>query len=130
MAIKPLFMLIARILTFVFLLISLIVLATTEDFNQISAYRYTFSAIVIGLVYTFLQTALTIFHLISGHNICGDVLAHFEFYGDKVSSHLLATGATTGYGITSGAAATLLLIAFFFSAISSIFSSFNLHNKS
>ncbi|XP_009761747.1 CASP-like protein 4D1 [Nicotiana tabacum] len=128
MAIKPLFMLTARILTFFFLLISLIVLATTEDFNQISAYRYTFSAIVIGLMYTFLQTALTIFHLISGQNICGDVLAHFEFYGDKVSSHLLATGATTGYGITS-AAASLLLIAFFFSAISSIFSSFNLHNN-
>nr|XP_010312506.1 CASP-like protein 4D1 [Solanum lycopersicum] len=143
MEITPLLKLIVRVLTFVFLLVYLIVLAITQNINRILTYRYMLFTIVIGFVHTLVQIAFTIFHLASGQNIGGRFWIHFEFYGDKVASHLLATGTAASFGISPVVnsedqtflnkgylVASILLIAFLFSAISSIFSSLSLHNRS
>ncbi|KAH0714436.1 hypothetical protein KY284_007341 [Solanum tuberosum] len=64
------------------------------------AQHYMLFTIVIGFVHTLLQIAFTIFQLVSGQNIGGRFWVHFEFYGDKVVSHLLATGTAASFGIS------------------------------
>ncbi|XP_019191992.1 PREDICTED: CASP-like protein PIMP1 [Ipomoea nil] len=157
--VSPLINLVVRVFTIILLVASLIVLATDNityglgfydygyqfKFTDIYAYRYMLSVMVIGLVWILLQSAFTIFHFSSGNPLGGNAFAHIEFYGDKVISYLLGTGAAAGFGLTvdakrfseldsfendffnkANAAASLLLIAFFLSAISSVFSSYNL----
>ncbi|BFG22671.1 hypothetical protein CerSpe_089450 [Prunus speciosa] len=88
--------LILRIITFILLLISLIVLGTnTMEINQsklrfqdIYAYRYMLSTIVIGTAYSLLQLALSIQNVVSGQ----DGVLLLNFFGDKLISNLLATG--------------------------------------
>ncbi|KAI5346387.1 PREDICTED: CASP [Prunus dulcis] len=88
--------LILRIITFILLLISLIVLGTnTMEINQsklrfqdIYAYRYMLSTIVIGTAYSLLQLALSIQNVVSGQ----DGILLLDFFGDKLISNLLATG--------------------------------------
>ncbi|PIN12349.1 hypothetical protein CDL12_15049 [Handroanthus impetiginosus] len=100
---------------------------------------------VIGMAYTLLQTAFTMFYVTTGNRFGGDGLAFLEFYGDKVFSYMLATGVGAGFGLTmylkqnddsvdsflnkANSAATLLLIGFIFSAVSSFFSSLSLPKK-
>ncbi|PIN12348.1 hypothetical protein CDL12_15048 [Handroanthus impetiginosus] len=160
--IPPIVMLIVRVLTFISLIVSVIIIVTntatsTVDtsfgtinvkikFNAFYAYRYMLATGVIGMAYTLLQTAFTIFYVTTGNRFGGDGLAFFEFYGDMVFSHMLATGAGAGFGLTvdlnrtsdsetnsflnkANAAASLLLIGFIFSAISSVFSSLSLRKK-
>nr|GMC63641.1 CASP-like protein PIMP1 [Ipomoea batatas] len=157
--VSPLVSLVVRVFTIILIVASLIVLATDNityelgfygnsyqlKFTDIYAYRYMLSVMVIGLAWILLQSAFTIFHFNSGNPFGGEVFAHIEFYGDKVISYLLGTGAAAGFGLTvdakralkldsiqndffnkANAAASLLLIAFLLSAISSIFSSYNL----
>ncbi|XP_050209778.1 CASP-like protein 4D1 [Mercurialis annua] len=154
--------LILRILTFVFLIISLIILTTNTvtlvvnlvelkvQFKDIYSYRYMLATIVIGFAYTLLQIAFTLYNVITGNKVLniGDASLLFGFYGDKVISYMLATGAAAGFASTkdlkplfsgSGSAdeffnkgyasASLLLFAFIFTAISSVFSSYALPNK-
>ncbi|KAH6806307.1 hypothetical protein C2S53_012467 [Perilla frutescens var. hirtella] len=151
-AVSPLVSLIIRVLTFVSLLISVIVIATNNSyvgdtkfkFDDFYAYRYMLATGVIGIAYTLLQTAFTIFFVSTGNRIGGDGLAFVDFYGDKALSYLLATGAAAGFGLTvdlnrggsngflnkANAAASLLFLGFIFSAISSIFSSLSLPKRS
>ncbi|MCD7447202.1 hypothetical protein HAX54_026321 [Datura stramonium] len=104
--------LVMRLITFIFLFVSLIVIATdsfdTFDIygfpvkvtsNDVYAYRYMLSADVIGMTYTLLLVVLTILQVASGNPI-GSGLAYFEFYSDKVILFLLATGAAAGLGLT------------------------------
>ncbi|XP_059309820.1 CASP-like protein PIMP1 [Lycium ferocissimum] len=157
--IPPFVGLIVRILTLICLLSSLIVIATntqttSTDFVDIKikstdfyAYRYLISTVVIGIAYTLLQTAFTIFFVNTGNRLGGEGLCLFDFYGDKFISYFLATGAAASFGMTqdlrrlvandegskfintANAAASLCLIGFCFSAASSIFSSFALPKK-
>ncbi|KAM4104506.1 hypothetical protein ACJW30_06G163000 [Castanea mollissima] len=155
--------LLLKFFNFVLLFISLIVLTTntatayTEDltfkvrFNGIYAYRYMLATNVFGVVYTLLQIAFSIFHIMMGnHLISGDGGALLDFYGDKVISYLLATGAAAGFGVTvdlkatfdaiglvidksfyekAYASASLLLLAFICTAILSVISSYAVPKK-
>ncbi|CAA3002236.1 CASP PIMP1 [Olea europaea subsp. europaea] len=154
--------LVVRILTFVCLIISLILLTTAtgtasnDDYGEVKikfkhfkAFRYLCAATVIGLLYTLLQTALTVFHVSTGNRFGGDGLVYIDFYGDKVVSFILATGGAASFGMTQDfknlidieglgishfirtteAAASLCLLGFLFVAISSIFSSFALPKR-
>ncbi|XP_057981081.1 CASP-like protein 4D1 [Malania oleifera] len=158
----PIISLPLRILTFIFLLISLIILTTNTatlvlglnelnlHFKDIYAFRYMVASIVIGIAYTLLQMAFTIYHLSMGHRLVGgDGFYQFDFYGDKAVSYLLATGTAAAFGASvdmkdalsgtgssvdkffekANAAASLLLFAFLFSAVSSVFSAFALPKK-
>ncbi|XP_059289428.1 CASP-like protein 4D1 [Lycium ferocissimum] len=104
---KPLIMkhLAIRAITFIFLFVSLIVIATdsfdTFDIygspvkvksTDIYAYRCMISADAIGMAYTLLLVWFTIFHVKSGSPIDSG-LAYFEFFSDKslVRSLLLST---------------------------------------
>ncbi|PIN20830.1 hypothetical protein CDL12_06468 [Handroanthus impetiginosus] len=160
--ISPIVILIVRVLTFISLLFSVIIIATNTatstvatsfglidikiNFSAFYAYRYMVATGVIGMAYALLQTAFTIFYVTTGTRFGGDGLAFLDFYGDKVFSYLLATGAGAGFGLTVDlkqnddsetnsflnkaiAAASLLLIGFIFSAISSVFSSLSLSKK-
>nr|XP_023909295.1 CASP-like protein 4D1 [Quercus suber]XP_023926940.1 CASP-like protein 4D1 [Quercus suber]POE92467.1 casp-like protein 4d1 [Quercus suber]POF14619.1 casp-like protein 4d1 [Quercus suber] len=152
--------LLLKVFNFVLLLISLIVLTTNTAtaytevltfkvrFNDIYAYRYMLATNVIGFAYTLLQIAFSIFHIIMGnHLISGDGGALLDFYGDKVISYLLATGAAAGFGVTvdlketfglfidrsfyekAYASASLLLLAFVCTAILSVISSYAVPKK-
>ncbi|XP_055802102.1 CASP-like protein PIMP1 [Solanum dulcamara] len=154
--VPPFVGLIVRVLTLVCLLISLIVIATnthTTSLNFVDiktkstdfyAYRYLISSVVIGMAYTLLQTAFSIFFVTTGNRLGGEGLCLFDFYGDKFISYFLATGAAASFGMTqelkrisdldkflntSNAAASLCLFGFFFAAASSIFSSYNLPKR-
>ncbi|RDX81412.1 hypothetical protein CR513_37916 [Mucuna pruriens] len=150
-------LLLLRVLTFVFLLIALILIAvdkfTDEDtgdktkFNDVYAYRYMLSTIVLGFAYTLLQMAFSIFTVVSGNRVLsGDGGYLFDFFGDKIISYLLLSGSAAGFGFSvdfhrldnsinsfvgkANASASLLLIGFLFTAIASTFTSFALPKKS
>ncbi|WMV23472.1 hypothetical protein MTR67_016857 [Solanum verrucosum] len=156
--IPPFVGLIVRILTFICLLISLIIIATNTEksidedgnedktkFNDFYAYRYLISTVIIGMAYTLLQSAFSIFFVTTGNRFGGEGFCLFDFYGDKFISYFLVSGAAASFGMTqefkrlagsdnkflntSNAAASLCLIGFFFSAASSIFSSYNLPKR-
>ncbi|XP_059669189.1 CASP-like protein 4D1 [Cornus florida] len=148
-----------RVVTFISLMISLIILTTNTAtlyinleniklrFNDVYAYRYMLATIVFGIAYTLLQTAFTIFQVSMGKRLGGDGLYQFDFFGDKVMSYILATGAAAGFGVTidlkpfflgssinhffnkASVAASLLLIVFLFTAVSSVFLSIALPKK-
>ncbi|WJX81093.1 hypothetical protein P8452_64016 [Trifolium repens] len=149
-------LLLLRVLTFVFLLTALILIALTKDddveikFKDIHAYRYMISTIVIGFAYNLLQMALSIFTVVSGNRILnGDGGYKFDFYGDKVTSYFLLSGSAAGFGASedlhrvfkaanlplnsffgkANASASLLLFGFIATAIASIFTSFALPKR-
>ncbi|EXC20163.1 hypothetical protein L484_011407 [Morus notabilis] len=99
------------------------------------------SAIVIGTAYALLQLAFTIYNAVSN----GEGNHLFDFYGDKIVSYLLATGAAAGFGVTNDmktliellstfgnfyekayASASLLFLAFVCTAVLSVLSSYAL----
>ncbi|XP_022134262.1 CASP-like protein 4D1 [Momordica charantia] len=137
--------LVLRVVTFVFLFISIIVLATNSQgnihFHNVNSYRFAMATIIIGGAFNLLQIALSLYYIISKSH--GNLL--FYFYGDKVLSYVLLSGAAAGLGGgidlnaniegmgsffgKGNAAAALLLIAFLCSAAISILSSLALSNK-
>ncbi|KAK7340882.1 hypothetical protein VNO77_21599 [Canavalia gladiata] len=148
--------LLLRVLTFVFLLIALILIAinklTDEDtdtkvkFSDIYVYRYMISTIVIGFAYNLLQMALSVFAVVSGNRVlAGEVGLLFDFFGDKIISYFLLSGCAAGFGFTvelrradssinsftgkANASASFLLFGFLSTAIASIFTSFALPKK-
>ncbi|XP_034915828.1 CASP-like protein 4D1 [Populus alba] len=146
-----------RVLTFAFLMVSLVILTTNTEsiveikvrFKDMYSYRYMLAAIAFGLAYTILQIALTLNHIVKGNGAqtSGDGNLVFDFYGDKVVSYILATGAAAAFGATKDmkpifaglggdkffnkgyASASLLLLGFVCTAISSVFSSHALPKK-
>ncbi|KAK7394211.1 hypothetical protein VNO78_14733 [Psophocarpus tetragonolobus] len=148
-------LLLLRVLTFVFLLIALILIATSKaidadtgdriNFNDFYAYRYMISVIIIGFAYNLLQMAFSIFSVVSGNRVLsGNGGYLFDFFGDKIISYLMISGSAAGFGLTvelnrnlpsnsftnkANASASLLLIGFLFTAIASTFTSFALPNK-
>ncbi|CAI9116091.1 OLC1v1017157C1 [Oldenlandia corymbosa var. corymbosa] len=161
-AVPPLVGLLVRIVTLVCLLVSIVVLVTTSytdttgdevsklKFSDFYAYRYLLSASVVGLAYSFLQTALTVLLVTTGNRIGADSMLLFDFYADKVISYVVATGAAAGFGLSvdlkrllnavdtselntflhkAEAAASLCLLAFVLTALSSIFSSLSLPKR-
>ncbi|XP_028793248.1 CASP-like protein 4D1 [Neltuma alba] len=101
-------LLLLRVLTSVFLLIALILIAVTTQtvaavkfkFTDFHSFRYMLAIIVIGLAYSLVQTSFSIFGLVSGSDALfkGDIAYIFNFYADKIISYLLATGAAAGFG--------------------------------
>uniref|UniRef100_M1CNK4 CASP-like protein n=1 Tax=Solanum tuberosum TaxID=4113 RepID=M1CNK4_SOLTU len=93
--VPPFVSLIVRVVTLIFLLISLIVIATNSYTTSVSfidiktkstdfyAYRYLISSVVIGMAYTLLQTAFSIFFVTTGNRLGGEGLCLLDFYGDK-----------------------------------------------
>ncbi|WVZ07370.1 hypothetical protein V8G54_020716 [Vigna mungo] len=148
-------LLLMRVLTFVFLLIALILIATlkqtdadTEEqvkFSDFYAYRYMLATIIIGFAYNLLQMAFSIFGLVSGNRVLnGDGGYLFDFFADKMISYFMISGSAAGFGLTvelgrgvpsnsftdkANASASLLLIGFVFTAIASTFTSFALPKK-
>ncbi|XP_004492135.1 CASP-like protein 4D1 [Cicer arietinum] len=104
-------LLLLRVLTFVFLLIALILVAIDKEtvessigeieikFKDIHAYRYMISTIVIGFAYNLLQLALSIFPVVSGNRVLtGNGGYMFDFFGDKIISYFLLSGSAAGFG--------------------------------
>ncbi|KAK0592422.1 hypothetical protein LWI29_018869 [Acer saccharum] len=118
-------------------------------FKDIYAYRYMLATIVVGMAYTLLQIFFTLYYISTGNRIItGDGSFTFDFFGDKIVSYLLATGAAAGFGATKDmksvflgmgnadkffnkgyASASLLLIAFVCTAMLSVFSSYALPKR-
>ncbi|XP_073042026.1 CASP-like protein PIMP1 [Primulina eburnea] len=165
-AVPPVVALAARMITFICLLVSAVVMVTNKinmidaesiKFSDFYVYRYMLAAAVIGIAYTLLQAALTLLHVLTGNKIGGDGLRTVDFFGDKVVSYLLATGAAACFGFTvdvkrlndasenvagiagntdtdkflnkANAAAAVLFVGFIFSALSSIISSLSLPKR-
>ncbi|XP_014496962.1 CASP-like protein 4D1 [Vigna radiata var. radiata] len=148
-------LLLMRVLTFVFLLIALILIATlkqtdadTEEqikFSDFYGYRYMLATIIIGFAYNLLQMAFSIFTVVSGNRVLsGDGGYLFDFFADKMISYFMISGSAAGFGLTvelgrgvpsnsfidkANAAASLLLIGFVFTAIASTITSFALPKK-
>ncbi|KAF5729588.1 RecName: Full CASP-like protein 4D1 Short RcCASPL4D1 [Tripterygium wilfordii] len=153
--------LVLRTLTFVFLFVSLVVITTSTatlevdiyefkvHFKDVYAYRYMLATIVIGMAYMILQIGFMLYNVVTGNRLmAGDRNLLFDFYGDKVISYLLATGAAAAFGSTkdmkplfSGSgdvdkffnkgyvSASLLLLGFVCTAILSVLSSYALPKK-
>ncbi|XP_054785860.1 CASP-like protein 4D1 [Prosopis cineraria] len=147
----------------VFLVISLILISVDKatevfandgvkiKFNDLQSYRYMLAAIIIGFAYNLFQMALLISNVVSGKRlISGDFGYHLDFFGDKITAYLLATGAAAGFGASedvqraftelllvpidaffnmANASAALLFVAFLFTATASVFASFALPTK-
>ncbi|KAK0592368.1 hypothetical protein LWI29_017934 [Acer saccharum] len=151
-----------RFFTIAALFASIIVLTTNSayleiasvelklHFKDIYAYRYMLATIVMGMAYTLLQIIFTLYYISTGNRIItGDGSFTFDFFGDKIVSYLLATGAAAGFGATKDmksvfqgvlgdtdkffnkgyASASLLLIAFVCTAMLSVFSSYALPKR-
>ncbi|KAI3516856.1 hypothetical protein L1887_15957 [Cichorium endivia] len=102
-----------RVATWICLLVSLIVLASNTStikglyrevkigFNDIYAYRYMMSAIVIGFAYTCLQVSLEIYQ-VSMRERAMIRIGHpmIIFFGDKFLLCVLATGVGAAFGAT------------------------------
>ncbi|CAN8287177.1 unnamed protein product [Cochlearia groenlandica] len=99
-----------RVLTAVFLVITVIVLTTNSvtiesggnalkfHFNDVYAYRYMLSAAIIGLVYAMVQLFFTVSEFATGNKKPFNF--QLDFYGDKIISYLLATGSAAGFGVS------------------------------
>ncbi|XP_073020843.1 CASP-like protein PIMP1 [Primulina eburnea] len=158
--VSPFVLLILRVLTLICLLVSLILLITANGtaslpgyghekvkFKDVQAFKYMCAAIVISIAYTLLQTTFTVILISSGSRFGGDVFVYVDFYGDKIVSYILITGAAASFGITQdlkdlvdllgltgfantvNAAAALCTLGFLFTAILSVFSSMALPKK-
>lgn len=145
-----------RIVTLAFLVAGIVVLAlnqaanittssngnkvvSTLKFLHLASYKYIFAAIIISQTYITVQIVFSLCRLVTGIQR-GLIIRYFDFIGDKILTYLLATGAAAAFGASidmeiSGdssylnqgkTAASLVLIAFFFSAISSVISSHSL----
>ncbi|CAF2296982.1 unnamed protein product [Brassica napus] len=98
--------LLLRVLTAIFLVISVIVLTTNSvtigsikfHFNDVYAYRYMLAAAVIGLIYAVIQLIFTICQFATG--VTNSFTYQLDFYGDKLVSYLVATGSAAGFGVT------------------------------
>ncbi|MCD7468556.1 CASP-like protein pimp1 [Datura stramonium] len=158
-SVPPFVGLIVRVLTFICLLISFLVIVTNTHttstdygdvkikFKDFYAYRYLIATVIVGMAYTLLQTAFSISLVTTGNRLGGEGFYLFDFYGDKFISYFLATGAAASFGMTqdlkqlegsdqlskflntSNAAASLCLLGFLFAAVSSVFSSYNLPKR-
>ncbi|KAL2329584.1 hypothetical protein Fmac_017165 [Flemingia macrophylla] len=125
--------------------LSLIFEGDKFGFKDVYAYRYMISTIVIGFAYNLLQLVFSVFTVISGKRVIrGDCGYQFDFYGDKIISYFLISGATAGLSLNielrndlpsnsfldkANISASLLLVGFLFTAIASIFTSFALPKK-
>ncbi|XP_002530846.2 CASP-like protein 4D1 [Ricinus communis] len=105
--------LVLRVLTFIFLLASLIILISDTaslvvkldevnfHFKDVISYRFMLATIVIGMAYTIMQVVFRIYHATTGKSVLsGDGNLLFEMYGDKVISYILATGVPAGFGVS------------------------------
>ncbi|KAL2512715.1 CASP-like protein 4D1 [Abeliophyllum distichum] len=105
--------LILRIITWVSLIVSTIIIVTTNatfggpyqtveiNFNDIYAYRYVLAVNVLGLVYTKLQLPSSIRLVISGKPLWKNPgFLMYDFLGDKVLLSLLASGVGAAFGAT------------------------------
>ncbi|CAK9308805.1 unnamed protein product [Citrullus colocynthis] len=151
--------LILRVLTFILIFISLLIIATNSktilqgtvsetkvEFKDFYSYRYLLAAAVIGAALSLLQIALAIYSLVTK----GEGTPLFDLFSDKFLSYLLLSAASAGLGAgidlrvsfkelvgnffnsffdKGSAAAAILLIAFFCAAIVSILSSLALIRK-
>uniref|UniRef100_A0A1J3E313 CASP-like protein n=1 Tax=Noccaea caerulescens TaxID=107243 RepID=A0A1J3E313_NOCCA len=151
-------LLLLRVLTGAFLVITVIILSTNSvtiesegnalkiHFKDVYAYRYMFSAAVIGLLYAVIQLFFTISEFATAMK--NPFNYQLDFYGDKIISYVAVTGSAAGFGVSKDlkdafialvaldstepvdnffsrgyASASMLLFAFLCLAVLSVFSS-------
>ncbi|PRQ59112.1 hypothetical protein RchiOBHm_Chr1g0366591 [Rosa chinensis] len=96
-----------RVLTATLFFMSLVILVTNVRSNYLYTkktlhfydrvrYRYMAAAVVIGLAYSILQTVIAVIRIKKYGQ--GNIL--LDFYGDKVVSTIIATGAVAGFAMT------------------------------
>ncbi|KAL0540927.1 hypothetical protein IC582_020952 [Cucumis melo] len=99
--------LILRILTFIFIFISLLIVATNSktafkgtelekkvDFSDFNSYRYLIAVTVIGGALSLLQIAFNIYHLVTK----GEGTPLFYVFSDQLLAYLLLSAASAGLG--------------------------------
>ncbi|PON32043.1 CASP-like protein 4D [Trema orientale] len=122
----------------------------TLQFRDTAGYQYMVATIFLGIGHSVVQIVLAIY-LLMRKNKDANKLLLFQFYGDKVISYLLVSGAIGGYIATddkgeffgktnhdqidsnlnkSYTSATLLLLGFICTAVSSVVSSYTLPKRS
>ncbi|PON33834.1 CASP-like protein 4D [Parasponia andersonii] len=122
----------------------------TLQFRDTAGYQYMVATILLGIAHSVVQIVLAIYLLIRKNKDANKLLL-FQFYGDKVISYLLVSGAIGGYIATddkeeffgkknhdqikstlnkSNSSATLLLLGFICTAVSSVISSYTLPKRS
>ncbi|KAL3732201.1 hypothetical protein ACJRO7_028954 [Eucalyptus globulus] len=103
-----------RLLTLVFLVVSLVVLTmdtftmqiyfNTEvqiRFRDVYAYRYMLGTMVVGTAYTLIQIARTLHRMCKANQLISrDGVTLFDFFADQIASYVLATGSAAGFGVT------------------------------
>ncbi|KAK3422474.1 CASP-like protein 4D1 [Eucalyptus grandis] len=103
-----------RLLTLVFLVISLVVLTTNTStmqiyfnmevqirFRDVYAYRYMLGTMVVGTAYTLIQIAQTLHRMCKANQLISrDGVTLFDFFADQIASYVLATGSAAGFGVT------------------------------
>ncbi|CAK9170475.1 unnamed protein product [Ilex paraguariensis] len=103
-------MVVARVVTFVSAIIAFAVMktnnATTNQYRlrykDISSYRYALLTMVVGVAYSLLQIPFAIYYLITGKRLVNRyAFLQFDFYGDKVTLVILASGIGAVFGATT-----------------------------
>ncbi|XP_030451374.1 CASP-like protein 4D1 [Syzygium oleosum] len=103
-----------RLLTLVFLVVAMAVLAANTEtlqinmktelkirFRDVYAYRYMLGTIVVGAAYTLIQIVRTLHRICKMNQLINrDDGSLFDFFTDKIASYLLATGSAAGFGVT------------------------------
>ncbi|KAM3217986.1 CASP-like protein PIMP1 [Capsicum annuum] len=106
----PLIKLVARLITIVCIVVSIIVLKSNTvtldnggklDYDYYNSYRYMLGVMLAGIIYNILHIPFAIYYLIAKkHLIKHKSFHHFEFYGDKITFGIIATAAGAALGAT------------------------------
>ncbi|KAK9118144.1 hypothetical protein Scep_016237 [Stephania cephalantha] len=110
----PITNLVFRILTFIFLIASAIIVGInsmkaivddeiiiTANIKIVNAHKYGVATCVLGMAYALFQIPFSIYHVSSRKPmVVSDGLPLFTMFGDQVISYLLATGAAAIYGVS------------------------------
>ncbi|KAK9106626.1 hypothetical protein Syun_022637 [Stephania yunnanensis] len=110
----PIINLVFRILTFIFLIASAIIVGInsmkaivdneiiiTANIKIVNAHKYGVATCVLGMAYALFQIPFSIYHVSARKPMAvSDGLPLFTMFGDQVISYLLATGAAAIYGVS------------------------------
>ncbi|XP_055815386.1 CASP-like protein 4D1 [Solanum dulcamara] len=106
----PLIILVARLLTIICIVVSIVLLKSNKvtlgngaklDYDYYNSYRYMLGVMIAGIIYNTLHIPFAMYYLIAKKHIIKHKSFHnFEFYGDKITFGIIATAAGAGLGAT------------------------------
>ncbi|KAL3347117.1 hypothetical protein AABB24_021007 [Solanum stoloniferum] len=106
----PLIILVARLITIVCIVVSIIVLRSNKvtldnrvklEYDYYNSYRYMFAVMVAGIIYNTLYIPFAVYYLIAKKHLIKHKSFHnFQFYGDKITFGIIATAAGASLGAT------------------------------